>query len=278
LYAIPSTKSLNPLFPWQGIFSIVSLEQFGEIRELLDFPIEPTLEIQSIARGFVKTAFSFQGFDDRAPAGSINFFERIPTNLQYKEKQFALFDLAFSSLEELGVGRPIYDWSLDSLYFQQDNKEIIMSAYRFLHRWIGANLQFIPDGLDSNALRELLDEWRTPHWVSIAEHLAPMPLSKESQIKLYKIVLNCTLARKHVEEIRLALKEAAITAWDRLLYFRGLSGGAFLINEARYRLSISLWRTIRQQFSSEEVADIERWMLGQVDNTTKGFTIPLPVY
>jgi hypothetical protein len=278
LYAIPSTKSLNPLFPWQGIFSIISLEQFGEIHELLDFPIEPTFEIQSIARGFVKTAYRFRGFDDAAPAGSINFFERIPSNLQYKEKQFALFDLAFSSLEELGVGRSIYDWSIDSSYFQRVDKEIIISAYHFLYHWIAAHHQLVPDGIDSNVLKELLDEWQTPHWARVAENMAPMPLSKDNQIKLYKIVLNCTLAQKHVEEISLALKETAMSPWDELLYFHGLSGGAFLSNEARYRLSISLWRTIRQQFSSEEVADIERWMLGRVDNMRRAFTIPLPSY
>lgn len=277
MYAIPSTKSLNPLFPWQGIFSIISLEQFGEIHELLDFPIEPTFEIQSIARGFVKTAHRFRGFDDAAPAGSIDFSERIPSDLQYKERQFALFDLAFSSLEALGVGRPIYNWSLDSGIFQQVDKEIIMSAYRFLHRWLAANHQFIPVKVDS-ALKDLLDEWQTPHWVRISENLAPMSLSKDSQIKLYKIVLDCTLAREHVQAISLTLKETAITPWDQLVYFHGLSDGAFLITEARYRLSISLWRTIRQQFTSEEVANIEQWMLGQVDNTTKGFTIPLPSY
>lgn len=278
MYAIPSTKSLNPLFPWQGIFSIISLEQFGEIHEVLDFPIEPTFEIQSIARGFVKTAFSFQGFNDAAPPGSINFSERLPSDLQYKERQFALFELTFSSLEALGVGRPIYNWSLDSLYFQRVDKKTIISAYHFLYSWIAANHQFIPDGLDSSALRELLDEWRTPHWARIAENMAPMPLSKDSQIKLYKIVLNCTLAQEHVQAIRLTLKETAITPWDQLVYFHGLSDGAFLSNEARYRLSISLWRTIRQQFSSEEVADIEHWMLGRVDNMSRGFTIPLPSY
>jgi hypothetical protein len=278
VYAIPSTKSLNPLFPWQGIFSIISLAPFGELCNVLDFPVEPTSELQAIARGFVKTAYGFQGFDDAAPAGSINFVERIPSDLQYKERQFALFDLTFSSLEALGVGREIYNWSLDSLIFQHVDKKVVISAYHFLYHWIAAHHQLVPDGIDSNALRELLDEWRTPHWVSISEHLAPMPLSKDSQIKLYKFVLNCTLAQKRVEETRLALKETAITPWDRLLYFRGLSEGAFLINETRYRTSVSMWRTIRQQFTSEEVADIERWMLGRVYSTTKRFTVPLPIY
>jgi len=282
MYILPPYSNYQ-LIPWLRVFGTLGIEQFNQIYKILDFPVMPTQKNQNIAREFFMTAHKL--IDDSTPdipEFKTFFLKLSQSGLSLKEKQEALFQYTFSSLEEIGDASEIYAWGLNTTHFQSNedinNFQIISVLLRewAVNEWM--KQQKYPVGNDFTEITEMLHAWRDIYENSAFSTLSIpiIPITYKSQERVFSVILDYELLRSKLRPFVDMLKTSLITPWDTFTFYRGTAGGSWIINEGNFRINVNEWGKIQKELSTEELISVENWMLEQKHSYSwmKNFKIP----
>jgi hypothetical protein len=288
----------TPILPWVHIFFELSIQQFDQVYDLLEFPFKPTEALRQIAKDFALTFMIFQDNEDyrtavahvtSVEAPSVDLFEGIPSDALYSAKLEGLFTNTFARLEQLRYGNAVYQWGRHNNTFYSDPDKRALSAwYRLLARWV------IQKWFDSSQLPQCESDGRNweqiltllqPYYHPSEEVLKPLPLSDEILEKL-----QCEILYHEARRIRLVnITEAFLTTprsvWEDFALRAG-NADARIPNEGRLRINLKTWQAVVNLLSSDEMLILEQWgsehrpqpsyLPSHIDELVIPFPVPKP--
>jgi hypothetical protein len=102
----------SPLIPWTHIFWCLSIKQFSQVYEYLDFPFDPPESVRQIAHDYSLTWFMMRQGEDYAhvreilrstgETSSIDLLEGGSPNDSFVQRRNMLFTNTFAHLERVG--------------------------------------------------------------------------------------------------------------------------------------------------------------------------------
>jgi hypothetical protein len=271
-----------PLLPWIRIFSSLSMSQFAQVYDFLDFPVFPDEPLRDLARNFSIAEELNRG--NLVPENtSNNLFSEILEMGSYIERRNKLFWGIFDRLEGMGHAEAIYQWGRQTKDFQKPAYRDALAAWgRLLREWAIREWQEQPDhyGHDDNTnTREMIDKWISIYQSSYQfspSSLKPLRLSPEALLKVYMIVMQQEQRRFNLEETLIRIGKSPKTAWEKFAFEKGAIGGVWLNLEGQFRINLREWTTLYNALSAEEMHQLVQWGLELRDTESSWKALAVP--
>jgi hypothetical protein len=282
IYIPDANVSPNRLIPWIYIFGGLSIPQFSQVFEDLNFPIKPTEVLRQLAHDFVIGYHTNLGNPIKASA-SIDLLEGVSLNDALDKRVDVLFANTFSRLEQMGYAEFIYAWGKNTAdYFNHEDVQQLAAWCRLLLKWAVLEQVNNPVSPDHEAYSTeweiVIAKWlpiytRTPPEPFIKRTLAPLILSKEARLNLMKIVLQFEAKRERVEATLEQMLAAEKSEWEDFML---RSGGVWLWmkGEGRSQKNLAELNLIAEKLSANEIVILNEWALADTYHKIK---MPLPI-
>lgn len=259
---IPNVRQ-NQFITWSRIFSILCMNQFSEILEILDLPIVVDDPIQKISRNFFANYCLTRGVKIPTELDFISITNAL--NISIKQEREKLFEETFLSLEKTGVAIIIYNWGQNCHEFQDRKTTNFLLAITVLLRiWLIDVWQkkgTIASNVEQTEQDDMLNKWALWYKQSKYFPLNKLELDTLSLQKLYQVVLGYetkqALLKQKVQQIRDNLEAKSI--WDRFAFTQGMIGGIFIELEGQYRIQLKQWKMILSILNTDKIRIIEKW-------------------
>jgi hypothetical protein len=283
----PLSGQRYPLFPWNRIFSMLSIPQFTRVYQYLDFPFYPTEALMQIAKDYCVTdVLLFPNPEYATAIASIVEVESplmdllgdLSGDASYMAKKIALFENTFLRLEKAGYADTVYQWGkMNAEYYPHIQRNALNAWIHLLRDWAGQRwqleLQSVECGLKTDELAALFETWQVG-----SEGFEPMPLPDEISNKIMCIIIRHKFMEFQLDRVMDEIWRGSKTVWEDF----ALRAGAAYISigiEGRFKIRFREWRSIATVLTSNELEQLEEWTLSTASQRRKekGFIIPLPI-
>jgi hypothetical protein len=275
-----NVDSLAQLEPWLPIFMYFSVQQFEEVYEFLDFPTTPNDELRRVAYSFALNylLLLFNRPDSELynalqkhlsslvtrinPTTMLEDISEVAPETQLQE----IFQQAFRKLDEMGVGKEIYEWSINTYKY---NRILHVGNIRFfdslsawfsiLRRW--ASIQWMRSPNSQN--KEVNKAWNTLKESYSSTFLKEgagnndyksLPLSESTKSYIQLEILTSSAEKLRFQNILKEMDHSSKNTWDRLA-FDFIS----FYHEGEYRLNIRSLSRLVASLSSKELEILNFW-------------------
>lgn len=296
-YEFSLNVKLGIALAWYRVFSILSVQQFCQVYDLLDFPFCPPDDVRQIAHDFVLIRDVMLGDKGESTGASrwlkvlLHYGETVsvyllhgtPPDAPYKEKRDALFRNTFAYLERLGYAEVVYEWGKHTgSYWQHAHRESY-SAILCLSDWCiklkhwDTAMRRPPKPSEPPEPKIYTDEWwelmeKRPKWP--VKPKKPLLLSNNSQ-KLLQDIIQEFEARKTRLEISInQIMEVPKSRWEEYILKWNL-GDTYIRQEGRMRINLHQWAAILDTLSPEDMNILNEWAM-QYHEESPRFIVPLP--
>lgn len=254
------------LLPWIFLFDFLSTEEFAAVYDRFNFPFYPCTHFRQVTLGFM---FAYGNISHNRnaipPPGRVDLWTVIKP-LNYAARKQALFHATFQHLDELGVGKEVYSWVLESreyqFYLRRFQKlESYNKTGNLLREWATELLALDPDirGMPQTpAAQSVVEEWfeRRNRWLShwevhqITTRFYDLPtFSTPTKRKLVEIILEIGVREQDISKMHKRLEERI--------------GGKYALFslEGSYQCDMAVWSAVQKTLSHTEMAILEEWLL-----------------
>jgi hypothetical protein len=290
-YELPPTRKRSPLLPWLYIFNSLSIKQFCQVHDKLDFPFCPPEAVRQFAHDFVLTyelmnrnaehEHALEPLLRDGETTTFNLLEGISSDTRYEEKREGLFSNSFTILEQLGYADMIYIWGKQTQDFHESaNIQSLRAMCRLLRQW--AVIEWLNQRI--SPLHELFSVDRervvlqyaptyTRSTFPIAP-LEPLELSEESLAALQVIILDHESKQLGFRNTMDEIRNSSRSTWEDFALRAG-AADVWMRLEGYFRIDLREWKTILDNLSQPEKHILEQWALLHKDQE-RDLRLPLP--
>jgi hypothetical protein len=278
--------SKRKIYPWVKAFMAVSISQFSQVSDKLDFPfpIKQANHIQGIAHDFAFTYAmltknpehikAIESLLENTETSSIDVMKGLSTNASFAEKLDTLFTNTFSVLEQMGYADEIYNWCVNTLtyYKLMDNQK-----YQEVQSLI-ACFRLFGNGVILDWLEKLKSDTNVQNnvkWKPLIEQYRPflrqnppqftnnffndLALSEDGNTILREIVLNHETSKFQLGTTIDEIKGASESRWDEYALYNW--GAVHWIRlEGQYRINQNAWAKIQSALSKDDLYQLKEWI------------------
>lgn len=270
----------DPLYPWTHIFWSLSIKQFRQVYNNLEFPFNPSESVQQIAHDF---AFTWDLMnrnpeyttirkavlgDPQASLLSIDLLKGTNRDDTYLKRCNALFTNTFIHLENMGFAESIYSWGRQTHGFHKFSDIQALSAlwYPLIG---GVIVRSLAKPLSYESLSHST-EWGNfvsryaSNYTNSYLTFEDLPLSDISHNLLQTIILKRQEKKTQLENVINILKLTPTNIWEDFALRRG-TARIWITLEGSFRVNLHTWNTIINTLSTNEVNILEKWVLSYKD-------------
>jgi hypothetical protein len=285
------------LLPWYHVFQMLSIQQFCQVYDLLDFPFCPPDDLRQIAHDFVLILGVMMG-DKGERTGALSWLKVLlhygetvsvyllhgtPPDAPYEEKRDALFKNTFTTLERLGYANVVYEWGKETdIYLKYANHEkylfisSLSSWCTKLKHWDTA-IRRPPKPPAPPEPKIYTDEWwelmekRPKRFVKPEK---PLLLSDNSRKALQDIIQEFEARKTRIETTINQFMEAPKSRWEEYI-LKWRLGNMRMRHEGQMRINLQQWGAILDTLSPEDMNILNEWAIQYQDESPR-FKVPLP--
>jgi hypothetical protein len=293
-------------YNWTTLFSAISLPQFHQVAEFLDFPIPISADLRQLAHDFAFSYYemimnrpdlegyrAFQKLVNAPVPETVSFdlFKGAPiedTNKTFYERLNRLYLNTFHHLEAMGVAEEIYRWGKQTRNHYHGLRPDIdhLSDFSSLEYWLlvlrnWAGVEWLAHNMSWKAGDEI------GSWTSLISKLAHI-LTYNSNIEerfaqlnrlplpntahtIQTMILNHEAQILHFLEIVQGLEDVPSSIWEQFCR----NTYTWIKLEGRHRLNLKAWLQIYDLLSLDEIHILEEWMRQHQDDYSR-LKVPLP--
>jgi hypothetical protein len=281
------------IIPWRDVFFCLSIKQFSQAYDVLDFPFVPPEDLRQVAHDFAfmlevmmrneEYAIHLENLLRNNETAALNLLEFTTPEDSYPKRRDALFENTFSHLERLGYAEAVYHWGKQfHSYYKYAHRQKYLDFYvlrtlRLLLRFWAVEESLkqpvsTEHELYSSDWEEFIARWSPVYANSI---LVPLELSKTSRTTLQAIMLHHETKEMKLRETMDRVRASPKSLWeDYALY----AGGAYLsiVLEGRFRIDLREWKLIVDALSVDEIHILEQWALQNNGRRHLDLRVPFP--